>query len=111
MVGASTTALACLEGLAFTPYLNITSLTLVSPDGIPSVTTGAADDAAKLIGSGGGGGGGGGQEVGGDGQGEGEAGELAGEAAAATLSPVDEDVPDADRMARMGLERHVRVVR
>ncbi|CAM9677642.1 unnamed protein product, partial [Ectocarpus fasciculatus] len=110
VVGASTTALACLEGLAFTPYLNITSLTLVSPGGIPSAATGAADDAAKRIGSGGGGGGGGGQEVGGDGEGEGEAGDLTA-AAAATLSPVDEDAPDADRMARMGLERHVRVVR
>ncbi|CAM9541824.1 unnamed protein product, partial [Ectocarpus sp. 12 AP-2014] len=111
VVGASTTALSCLEGLAFTPYLNITSLTLVSPDGIPSVSTGAVDDAAKPFGSGGCGGGSGGQDFVGDGEGEGEAGELAAAAAAATLSPVDEDAPDADRMARMGLERHVRVVR
>lgn len=109
IVGASSTALACLEGLVFTPYLNLTSVTLVSPGGIPAaVTTGAAvvtGDAIDRNSAE--------HRTSGDGLGgEGNVGEDAGaKAAAAVLSPVDEDAPDAARMARMGLERHVRVVR
>lgn len=94
VIGASSCALACLEGLVFTPYLNLTSLTLVSPEGLPTSATAtqrkshsdlSAGDLQHW-----------GQE---DGSGE------------VRFSPVDEDAPDADRMARMGLERHVRIVR
>lgn len=114
VVGASSTALACLEGLVFTPYLNLTSLTLVSPGGIPSATGTVAvvvsadatdSKAAEHRTSNDG--------PDGDRGGTGDTGEgvAAAAAAAAVLSPVDEDAPDAARMARMGLERHVRVVR
>ncbi|CAM9474951.1 unnamed protein product, partial [Discosporangium mesarthrocarpum] len=68
LVGASATALACLEALVFTPYLNFTSITLVSPGGLPSGHP-------------------------------------------SPLLPTDEDMPDSTKMAKMGLERHVRVVR
>eukprot|EP00752_Nemacystus_decipiens_P015636 g13953.t1 len=126
VVGASSTALACLEGLSFTPYLNLTSLTLVSPNGIPAapaaITT--TEEARNRAAEGGGGVGSGGtgeetkigsfpegeEDFDGVGGGEGE-GWTRGGGAAASLSPVDEDAPDTDRMARMGLERHVRVVR
>lgn len=94
----------------FTPYLNLTSLTLVSPDGIPTALATAsremnhstvgravngAMDATKWV--------------------PGRA-ELSAESATSNgsmiqFSPIDEDAPDGDRMARMGLERHVRVVR
>lgn len=135
VIGASSTALACLEGLVFTPYLNLTSLTLVSPDGIPSAAVTATAGGAKHQGmsrrsKGGGGGEGGGGWSGGDAEeakhsaadfGEefdgidggagGGTGAGAGGGLAASLSPVDEDAPDADRMARLGLKRHVRVVR
>lgn len=122
VVGASSTALACLEGLAFTPYLNLTSLTLVSPDGIPAAADAAAttEESGNRALDGGGAPSNDGQEAKDpfpDGGGEFEGvngGEDGGEtwaAAAASLSPVDEDAPDADRMAKMGLERHVRVVR
>ena len=125
VVGASSTALACIEGLAFTPYLNLTSLTLVSPNGIPAVATTTASEEAGGRGADGGGGRGpgyngeeakgsfpeGGEEFDGVNGGEEGARTRCGGAAAASLSPVDEDAPDPDRMARMGLERHVRVVR
>lgn len=104
----------------FTPYLNFTSLTLVSPNGIPS------PNAAKM-------------ETPGN---YGSGGEIHRKEVAATggetktpgpsltedgvedgrdtrrdrgrgarLAPHDEDAPDAPRFARMSLERHVRTVR
>lgn len=123
VIGASSTALACLEGLAFTPYLNLTSLTLVSPNGIPaaadvaSTTTEAAGN--RAVGDRSGPGGAveeakgafpeGGKYFDGVNGGEDRGRKRGG--AGSSLSPLDEDAPDADRMARMGLERHVRVVR
>lgn len=120
VVGASSTALACLEGLAFTPYLNLTSLTLVSPDGIPAAAAAAIEGAGSRATGGVGCPGGTGEEAkssfpeGGEELQGVSAGEDTGRAwggASTSLSPIDEDAPDADRMARMGLERHVRVVR
>eukprot|EP00903_Cladosiphon_okamuranus_P010401 g9839.t1 len=129
VVGASSTALACLEGLAFTPYLNLTSLTLVSPNGIPAATDvatttttttttteaagnwttgdrgdpgGAVDEAKSAFPEGG-------KDFDDVNRRE-ERGNTRG-GMGSSLSPIDEDAPDADRMARMGLERHVRVVR
>lgn len=136
VVGASSTAIACLEGLVFTPYLNLTSLTLVSPDGMPapqgtagiantdndgetgirpslgdsvlggkhaaseSASTEVSLEAALQETS---------QSNGGIGALNSGSAEQSSDCV--SLSPQDEDAPDADRMARMGLERHVRIVR
>lgn len=91
MVGASSTALACLEGLVFNHQLNVTSLTLVSPEGL-----GAANAAGLSAGH------------------EGtttfnqEHREFGDEI---RLSPTDEDAPEADRMVKMGLEGRARIIR
>ena len=103
----------------FTPYLNFTSLTLVSPDGIPSAnadkkeiprTNGSGGEIhGKVVSTGG------------------ETNTLASSMAedgvddgrdmcrdsrrGARLTPYDEDAPDNHRFSRMSLERHVRIIR
>lgn len=84
VVGASTAGLTCLEGLLFTVHLNLTSLTLVSPEGLEPWCQQAVRAA--------------------DGVPSADRDDI-------RLSPVDEDGPDIERMLKMGLERHVRVVR
>ncbi|CAM9574282.1 unnamed protein product [Scytosiphon promiscuus] len=98
VIGASSTALVCLEGLVFTPYLNLTSLTLVSPGGIPRpAATGAAVVTGDTTN---------GKAAEHRSSSDGLDGERGG-----NEETKEDDAPDAARMARMGLERHVRVVR
>lgn len=125
MVGASSTATACLEGLVFTPYLNFTSLTLVSPDGIPPPNDAPQTETPGAYASGGGEGihGKAGVATTG-GETKTPASSMAEGAGAdhgpdmrrdsgcrARLTPHDEDAPDVNRFARLSLERHVRIVR
>lgn len=114
VIGSSSTAIACLEGLVFTPYLNLTSLTLVSPNGIPSpIAVGSSDTVGRpSLDTGSGGESVDGVTIGGEPINLAAGREsLGGGPGEVRLSPCDEDKPDADQMAKMGLERHVRIVR
>lgn len=72
----------------------------MSPEGLPSpIADGLSDGSgSSRSGSGGRDGAGGG-------------GEGAGGLDKVVFSPVDEDAPGVDRLAKMGLERHVRIVK
>lgn len=96
----------------FTPYLNLTSLTLVSPEGllVPPPYVCAEGGKNDRLGAAGGG-----VEIPQDGDRVpwvvGSAGRERKAGEGVMFCPLDEDAPDEERMARMGLERHVRVVR